>query len=223
MVHHKRPRVDQIRLRREHPGAGQTATGKVARRLMGHPPARSASRAQAEPSGAHRRDPATQRARADGIDEPSRNTRAQGMPGAGRPHGPPAKKMQAAGTTGSAETSRHSPRDGLHDYIVLSPVYGSLATVALGIIARKLGASVAAPGPHDFTSASCRSSACKHAAADKRPSPPRLTCRDDRDTPLVAKQDGRSRAHFLEKRKRFLERRSDRRSSMTRLALADGL
>ncbi|RTL97709.1 MAG: hypothetical protein EKK32_20265 [Bradyrhizobiaceae bacterium] len=26
------------------------------------------------------------------------------------------KKMQAAGTTGSAETSRHSPRDGLHAY-----------------------------------------------------------------------------------------------------------
>ncbi len=126
------------------------------------------------------------------------------MPGAGRPHGPPAKKMQAAGTTGSAETSRHSPRDGLHAYIVISPVYGSLATVAPGIIARKLGASVAAPGPHDFTSASCRSSACKHAAAGKRPSPPRLTCRDDRDTPLVAKQDGRSRAHFLVKRKPFL-------------------
>ena len=46
------------------------------------------------------------------------------MPGEGLTHGPPAKKMQAAGTTGSAETSRHSPRDGVHAYIVLSPVYG---------------------------------------------------------------------------------------------------
>ena len=31
------------------------------------------------------------------------NERAQGRPGAGRTHGPPAKKMQAAGTTGLAE------------------------------------------------------------------------------------------------------------------------
>jgi len=77
------------------------------------------------------------------------------------------KKMQAAGTTGSAETSRHSPRDGFHVYSVLSPVYGCLATVAVGIITRQLSASVAAPGPHDFTSASCRSSACKHAAAPR--------------------------------------------------------
>ena len=34
-----------------------------------------------------------------------------------RPHPWPAcEKMQAAGTTGSAETSRHSPRDGLNAY-----------------------------------------------------------------------------------------------------------
>jgi hypothetical protein len=32
------------------------------------------------------------------------------------------KKMQAAGTTGSAETSRHSPRDGFNSYFVLSLV-----------------------------------------------------------------------------------------------------
>ncbi len=75
------------------------------------------------------------------------------MPGAGRTHGPPAKKMQAAGTTGSAETSRHSPRDGFHAYVAISPVSGSLATVALGIIARRLGASIGAPGPRVFTSA----------------------------------------------------------------------
>ncbi len=48
--------------------------------------------------------------------------RARGMPGAGRTHGPPAKKMQAAGTTGSAETSRHSPRDGFDGCFAFSPV-----------------------------------------------------------------------------------------------------
>ncbi|MGY3454167.1 hypothetical protein ACVILH_006509 [Bradyrhizobium sp. USDA 4353] len=77
-------------------------------------------------------------------------------------HGPPAAKKQAAVTTGSAEL-RHSLRDGLHAYIVISSVYGSLATVAVGIIARQLGASVAAPGPHDFASANCRSSAHGYA------------------------------------------------------------
>ncbi len=45
------------------------------------------------------------------------------MPGAGRPHGPPAEKKQAAVTTGSAETSRHSPRDGFHAYFAISSVY----------------------------------------------------------------------------------------------------
>ncbi|WP_244423191.1 hypothetical protein [Bradyrhizobium sp. ORS 375] len=44
------------------------------------------------------------------------------------------KEKQAAVTTGSAETSRHSPRDGFHAYNALSPVSGVLATVALGII-----------------------------------------------------------------------------------------
>ncbi|CCD85430.1 hypothetical protein BRAO285_1410093 [Bradyrhizobium sp. ORS 285] len=46
---------------------------------------------------------------------------------------------------------------------MISPVYGSLAPVAVGIIARQLGASVAAPGPHDFASADCRSSAHGYA------------------------------------------------------------
>jgi len=58
------------------------------------------------------------------------------------------------------------PRAMVFTLISCSPrCTGSLATVAVGIIARPLSASVAAPGPHDFTSASCRSSACKHAAA----------------------------------------------------------
>jgi hypothetical protein len=48
--------------------------------------------------------------------------RARGMPGAGRTHGPPAKKMLAAGTTGSAETSRHSPRDGFNGCFAFSLV-----------------------------------------------------------------------------------------------------
>jgi hypothetical protein len=44
------------------------------------------------------------------------------MPGAGRTHGPPAKKVQAAGTTGSAEHTRHSPRDGFNSCFAFSLV-----------------------------------------------------------------------------------------------------
>ena len=49
--------------------------------------------------------PATQCARVVQIVCPRNNERAQGMPGEGLTHGPPAKKMQAAGTTGSARSS----------------------------------------------------------------------------------------------------------------------
>jgi hypothetical protein len=42
--------------------------------------------------------------------------RAQGRPGADLAHGPPAEKKQAAVTTGSAETSRPSLRDGCPAY-----------------------------------------------------------------------------------------------------------
>jgi hypothetical protein len=45
--------------------------------------------------------------------------RAQGRPGAGRARGPPAEKKQAAVTTGLAEASRPSLRDGFNAYIVL--------------------------------------------------------------------------------------------------------
>jgi hypothetical protein len=43
------------------------------------------------------------------------------MPDAGRTHGPPATKKQAAVTTGSAET-RHSPRNGFNGCFAFSPV-----------------------------------------------------------------------------------------------------
>ena len=52
--------------------------------------------------------------------------------------------------TGSAETLRPSLRNGFTAYFVLSPVNGSFATVAARISPRKLDASTAASGPHDF-------------------------------------------------------------------------
>jgi len=51
---------------------------------------------------------------------PSTSKRAQGRPGAGRARGPPAAKKQAAVTTGLAEATRPSLRDGFNAYGALS-------------------------------------------------------------------------------------------------------
>src|SRR6185437_7957706 len=63
---------------------------------------------------------ATKLARAFGC-IPSKKQRAQGMPDAGRTHGPPATKNAGGSHHRSAETVRHSPRDGLSGCFVLSP------------------------------------------------------------------------------------------------------
>ena len=60
-----------------------------------------------------------------------------------------AHRERAHEHTGSAEAFRPSLRSGLTVYFVLSPENGSLASVACGYH-RKLDASTAASGPHDF-------------------------------------------------------------------------
>jgi hypothetical protein len=64
---------------------------------------------------------------------------------------------------------------------VLSPVIGLLATVAPRKLASQgLGASIEAPGPHDFA---VRVSAVRQKRIRVHRIPPRV--RDDRDTPLL--------------------------------------
>ncbi|WP_315762181.1 MULTISPECIES: hypothetical protein [unclassified Bradyrhizobium] len=84
------------------------------------------------------------------------------MPGDGLTHGPPAKKMQAAGTTGAAGSTRHSLRDGLTAY-TWSPwcaglsghhVRAERSSVASATTRRErvaLDTSVGVSGHHDFT------------------------------------------------------------------------
>ncbi|GLH80858.1 hypothetical protein SSBR45G_57670 [Bradyrhizobium sp. SSBR45G] len=79
---------------------------------------------------------------------PSSRMRAQGRPGAGRARGPPAKKMQAAGTTGLADYARPSLRDGLDGCSVLSPGTGVLAPVIRNIVVTDLAS---ASGCQDHT------------------------------------------------------------------------
>ena len=79
--------------------------------------------------------------------------RAQGKPGADCARSPVCKKCarKAHGlTTGTAETSRLSPRNGFTTYSVLSPVSGVSCHRRRRDTSRQLDATVAAPGPHDF-------------------------------------------------------------------------
>jgi hypothetical protein len=85
--------------------------------------------------------------------------------------------------TGSAESIRPSLRSGFTAYFVLSPVNGSFATVACGYY-RKLDASTAASGPHDFAVRDRpRSSVVAPASTASH-----RNVRDDRDPPLICRE-----------------------------------
>jgi hypothetical protein len=100
------------------------------------------------------------------------------------------KKMQAAGTTGSAETSRHSPHDGFTAYIAISPVRRAFWPPSPARRAkrrRKLDISVGMPGPRDLTVRIVLlvGAGNNHAATPTRPPHPASTSRDDREAPLM--------------------------------------
>src|ERR1043166_2194736 len=77
--------------------------------------------------------------------------RAQGKPGADCARSAVCKKLETTHTvlTGTAETSRLSPRNGFTAY-TCSPVSGVCCHRRRRDIDRQLDATVAAPGPHDF-------------------------------------------------------------------------
>jgi hypothetical protein len=74
------------------------------------------------------------------------------MPGAGRPHGPPAEKKQAAVTTGSAETSGIPRAMVLRLIRDLPGAPGLLATITCATREhqRKFDTSVGVSEQHDF-------------------------------------------------------------------------
>jgi len=85
---------------------------------------------------------------------PSENVRAQGRPGARRPHGPRAERMHGAGTTGSAGHSRPSLRDGFHSCFAISLGTGCLAPIVGAMRFRtaiRLDLSIGRSGPRDLT------------------------------------------------------------------------
>ena len=92
---------------------------------------------------------------------PSTNERAQGRPGASRRPRSACNKKARGRTTGSAEIARPSLRDGFNAYTCSPRGPACLPPSPASSSLRRLGLSTGRPGPHDFTSTPCRSSACE--------------------------------------------------------------
>src|SRR5262249_31355559 len=92
-------------------------------------------------------------------------------------------------------------------------VHDLLVTVACGIVTRKLSTSPGVPGPHDFA---VRSSRARRTRC-QRPPHPASTFRDDRDTPLASRRDGRTMTLIWgsDKEKYFCERAGHRFAKFT--------
>jgi hypothetical protein len=109
---------------------------------------------------------------------PRHQTRAQGRPGARRPHGPRAARKHAAEPQVRPRSSRPSLRDGVNAY-TCSPRGPALLPPSSAQRASVVANLTPAPGCQDHTispSAPCRSSACenmlRHSASTA--SPPRV-------------------------------------------------
>ena len=135
---------------------------------------------------------------ANSLSSPS-NQWAQGMPGARCTRGLVCQRLRIWRTRAyrAAETLRHPLRNGFTAYFVLSPVERACCHRHLQI-APQLSASIAAPGPHDFAvrfDVFVRRK--KMRLTPKRPSQPRPTHRDDRETPPRVGRVGETNASDL--------------------------
>jgi hypothetical protein len=96
--------------------------------------------------------------------------------------------MQAAGTTGSAETSRHSPRNGFNGCFAFSPARRAFwpPSSALRVEHQhQLDISVGMSGPRDLTVRIVLFvGADQPRCSIDTPTASRLNVRDDREAPL---------------------------------------
>jgi hypothetical protein len=115
------------------------------------------------------------------IHVPPGYKRAQGTPGDGLTHGPPAVRKAGGSDHRLSRISRHSLRNGFTAYTCSPRCAGLVSHRHLSFIIDKLDTSVGVPGPHDFA---VRTVAAR-LAAPTRPSHPASNVRDDRETPLL--------------------------------------
>jgi len=121
---------------------------------------------------------------------PSINRRAQGRPGVGLAHGPPAERKAGGSHHRFGLTTRPSLRECVTAYTRSPRGPAFLPPSPREIIFARLGISTGMPGPHDFTVLTVsfvrsRNSALQHRQAIA----PRLHVRDDREAPLSARRD----------------------------------
>jgi hypothetical protein len=123
--------------------------------------------------------------------------------------------MQAAGTTGSAENTRHSPRNGWNGCFAFSPVLRAFwppLPARRGKRHSKRDTSVGVSGPRDLT---VRINVVRRRRTNPRcnidtPTASRLNVRDDREAPLLSRRDRHNQSLFLIKRKKnILARRAE--------------
>src|SRR5215831_3463130 len=121
--------------------------------------------------------------------------RAQGMPGAGCTHGPPAEKKQAAVTTGQPKQPAF-PAQWFYGLYVISPGTGLVCPRRTQRASRcELGLSVGRSGPHDFAV----HISIARLATLTRPSQPALNVRDDASVPLWSRRDDGESTTLLRK------------------------
>jgi hypothetical protein len=124
---------------------------------------------------------------------PSKIQRAQGMPGDGLTHGPPATRKAGGSHHRFSRINRRAPCAMVLRLISRSPRCAGLDSHRHSqIIIRELDPSVGGPGPHDFAVRISRA----RLAQRTRPSHPAPNVRDDRETPLLWERDARSNTRF---------------------------
>ncbi len=122
------------------------------------------------------------------IQSPSPNRGCRESRASTEARGPPAEKMQAAGTTGPAGSTRPSLRDGFTAASRSPRCPGCLVTVACATLSRRrrLDTGFGVSGPRDLTvRTNSFVGAIAHAANRPAHHIPHSTLRDDRAAPLV--------------------------------------
>ena len=108
------------------------------------------------------------------------------MPGAGRTHGPPATKKAGGSHHRFSQSTRHSLRNGFTVYTRSPRSTGLVSHRRPGIVTQDL---IPASGDRD-RAISPYALACS-SRTPPRPSHPASNVRDDREAPLLWKQDKR--------------------------------
>ena len=133
------------------------------------------------------------------MNHPHGRQRAQGRPGAGRTHGPPAAKKAGGSHHRLGRDTRPSLRNGFNGLLRALP--GDRAFLPPSPRGSYPGNLASASGCQDHTTSPSAIVSFVRATCALTPSHPALNVRDDREAPLMRARDRRSKTYNSEKRK----------------------